>query len=102
MSTTSNISRKTTHLYRDCLRLIDHVAGKSAKGIKVRNIVRQEFKKNAEVKDPQAVEVLKSHAIRGLANFLMLESANKDLKFKNKVNEFTKSETERKNPEFNS
>ncbi len=43
------IQRTSSQLYRDCLRLVNHVAGRSRKGQALRAIVRGEFKKNAEV-----------------------------------------------------
>ena len=84
----TTISRKTPQLYRDCLRLVQHIAGKSAKGNQLRLIVRNEFKKNAHVEDPQVVENLKCNAIRGLSNYLMLQSFNKDSKLKSKAAAF--------------
>ncbi len=44
------IQRTSTQLYRDCLRLVAHVAGRSKKGDALRAIVRGEFRKNAKVK----------------------------------------------------
>lgn len=44
------------------------------------------------VKDPQQIEALKSNAIRGLANYLMLESISKDDKMKSRANSYNKSE----------
>lgn len=44
----------------------------------LRGIVKKEFIKNAKVEDPVQVESLKSNAIRGLANYLMMESTAKD------------------------
>lgn len=44
----------------------------------LRGIVKKEFIKNAAVEDPVKVESLKSNAIRGLANYLMMESTAKD------------------------
>jgi hypothetical protein len=83
-----SIARTTPQLYRDCLRLVVHIAGKSKKGHSLKGILRNEFKKNASVTDPAIVENLKSNAIRGLANYLMMESATKDKKFQAQVNEF--------------
>ena len=95
MQPTTIITRKTTQLYRDCLRLIQHVAGRSAKGVSLRVIVRNEFKKNAHIKDNAIIDNLKSNAIRGLANYLMLESASKDTKLNAKSNAYMKEETDR-------
>lgn len=70
--------RSSPQLYRDCLRLIKHIAGKSKKGVLLQTTVKGEFRKNASVTDPVQVEALKSNAVRGLANYLMIESTAKD------------------------
>ena len=72
------VSRTTPQLYRDCLRLVQHIAGKSKKGQNLRSIVRAEFRKNMKQTDPAIIDNLKSNAIRGLANYLMIESTGKD------------------------
>ncbi len=80
-------------LYRDCLRLVKHIAGDSKKGVKLRAIVRGEFKKNAAIEDPAKIEGLKSNAIKALANYLMFESSQKDARFKKLSNEFYSNES---------
>ena len=72
--------RTTPELFRDCLRLVNHVAGgrTSAKGAALRKIVASEFRKNAEVKDEQVIEALRGNAVRALCNYLMLQSLGKD------------------------
>ena len=55
-------------------------------------MIRNEFRKNINVKDQQQIEALKSNAIRGLANYLMLESISKDDKMKSRANNYNKSE----------
>jgi hypothetical protein len=69
-----------------------HSHPKSIKGDKLRTLVRGEFKKNAAVTDKTKVEALKSNAIRALANYLMLESSNKDDRLRDKMAQFSKSE----------
>ena len=61
-------SAKPVHaLYRDCLRVIRLNAGSgSPKAEKLRTIVANEFRKNAEVKDPEKLEALKFNAVRAL------------------------------------
>lgn len=86
------ISRTAPQLYRDCLRLVQHIAGKSKKGDNIRVIVGKEFRKNAALTDPVQIEQLKSHAIRGLANYLMIEATNKDARFQKSVNNFSRKE----------
>lgn len=86
------ISRTTPQLYRDCLRLVQHIAGKSKKGDNIRQIVRKEFQKNAGLTDPARIEQLKSNAVRGLANYLMIESTSKDAKLQKFANTFASKE----------
>jgi hypothetical protein len=69
-----NINRPATGLYRDCLRLIDYMAGKSRKSDRLREIIRGEFEKNSTETDPQKIEQLKGSAVQGLANYLTIES----------------------------
>jgi hypothetical protein len=71
-------TRSTAELYRDCLRLVNHIAGLSAKGASLRRIVQVEFRKNAHVKDEKVVEQLRGNAVRALSNYLVLESMSKD------------------------
>lgn len=87
------ISRSTPHLYRDCLRLVQHIAGKSKKGDNIRNVVRNEFRKNAKLEDPAQIENLKSGAVRALTNYLMIQSINKDQKLQKNANRFMDSQT---------
>ncbi len=88
----TSVGKTALHLYRDCLRLVKHVAGHSKKAINLRAIVGKEFRKNAAIKDPAVVEALKGNAVRALANFLMMESASKDEKFKDRVAKFASSQ----------
>jgi len=64
-------------VYRDCLRLIDHLAGRSRKGDHMRTLVARQFRKHADVKDLDRIEVLKRNAMSGLANYLTMESLGK-------------------------
>ncbi|KAJ1407032.1 hypothetical protein B484DRAFT_307577, partial [Ochromonadaceae sp. CCMP2298] len=74
-------SKSTPQIYRDCLRLIKHIAGNSKKAAALQQVVRIEFKRNAAVAEEAAVEKLKSNAVRGLSNYLMMESSSKDERF---------------------
>jgi hypothetical protein len=95
MSVTMHGFTKTTpQIYRDCLRLVKHIAGKSKKSEAVTKIVRNEFKKNAAVKDEVVIEKLKSNAIRGLSNYLMMESSAKDERFQKQSQAYVKREVE--------
>lgn len=90
----SGVSRGATQLYRDCLRLVQHIAGKSKKGQQLKKIVGSEFRKNAKLEDLVRIDALKANAIRGLANYLMLESASKDEKFRDRTSSFVSREAD--------
>ena len=68
-------------LYRDCLRLVKHVApGQSAKSLALRQTVRTEFAKNRLETDPARIEGLKANAVRALSNYMLAMNAAKDPK----------------------
>lgn len=92
------LTRTTPQLYRDCLRLIRHIAGNSAKATNLQRIVGSEFRKNAQVTDPVAIDGMKSNAIRALANYLMIESTSKDEKLQKFSAAFAKKEAGSLNP----
>lgn len=94
--------RSSPQLYRDCLRLIKHIAGKSKKGIILQKIVRTEFIKNAAVEDPVKIESLKSNAVRGLANYLMIESTAKDSRLQKFSNDYVQKEAHSIKPDGDS
>jgi hypothetical protein len=71
-------------LYRDCLRLVRHIApGTSTKSIALQNSIRQQFKSNKYVEDEQLIEQLKANAVRGLSNYMLYQSATKDTHLSN-------------------
>lgn len=86
--------KSSLHLFRDCLRLVKHIAGNSTKATNIKRIVKGEFKKNEGAKDEAHVAALKSYAIRGLANYLMMESTAKDDRFKKVADKFVQSEVD--------
>ena len=92
--TIKGFTKSTPQIYRDCLRLIKHIAGSSAKGIQLNRIIRNEFKKNKDVKDNDIIEKLKSNAVRGLSNYLMMESSAKDERFQKHSTSFVKREVD--------
>jgi hypothetical protein len=68
-------------LFRDCMRLIKHVAGTtSPKALALRQIVSTQFRANKHVTDPALLHVLKSSAERGLSNYLIFTNAKTDPK----------------------
>jgi hypothetical protein len=92
--TIHGFSKSTPQIYRDCLRLIKHIAGNSKKAAALQQVVRIEFKRNAAVADEATVEKLKSNAVRGLSNYLMMESSSKDERFQKRATAFVKREVE--------
>ena len=60
-----------TKLYRDCLRLSRHLAGDSAKGEKMREMIRSQFRAGATETDEGKIEMLKFAAVRGLSNYMV-------------------------------
>ena len=48
----------------------------------MQRVVHREFKNNSKETDSTRIEYLKSNAIRGLANYLMMESTAKDARFR--------------------
>ena len=74
-------------LYRDCLRLVRHVApGESPKAMALRQMVRMQFKANASEKDPNKIEAFKSDAVRALSNYMVYQSAQKDTRLQKAMN----------------
>lgn len=61
----------------------------------MRLLVRGEFRKNADVTDPQVIDQLKGNATRALSNYLMLESVSQDKRLKEKSNIFIEAEREK-------
>eukprot|EP00292_Cryptomonas_paramecium_P032719 CAMPEP_0113690214 /NCGR_PEP_ID=MMETSP0038_2-20120614/17643_1 /TAXON_ID=2898 /ORGANISM="Cryptomonas paramecium" /LENGTH=83 /DNA_ID=CAMNT_0000611467 /DNA_START=3 /DNA_END=257 /DNA_ORIENTATION=+ /assembly_acc=CAM_ASM_000170 len=66
-------------LYKDCLRLLFHVASehKSVNVPEVRKLVKQQFKANANVTDPEKLANLKNQALGALTNYVMYISQSK-------------------------
>lgn len=92
-------NKTSLDLYRDCLRLVKHIAGNSKKADNIKRIVKGEFKKNSGVTDEAMVMSLRSNAIRGLANYMMMESGSKDNRFREVADKFIKSESDSIKPD---
>ncbi len=69
--------RTSLQLYRDVMRLVDHVAGKSRKAEAMKVLVRKEFRKNADEIDPDKITQMKQRAQKGIQNYLALEAVSK-------------------------
>lgn len=81
----SAVQRPVKQLYRDCLRLIRHMAPgifneNNRKATALRTTVRGEFKRNQHLSDPAEIEICKANAIRALSNYYVLKSIPNDSK----------------------
>ena len=74
-----NIKQK---LFRDCIRLVQHIApgSTSGKSNALRNTVRNEFRKNRMLQTEDEIIIAKAAAIRALSNYMLTNSARKDPK----------------------
>jgi len=64
-------------LYRDCLKLTYHIAANSAKGDGMRQMVRASFRAQMHVTDEAEIARLKLLAVKGLQNYVIMESTDK-------------------------
>jgi hypothetical protein len=62
--------------------------------VSLQGVLRSEFKRNAAEADEAIVEKLKSNAVRGLSNYLMMESSSKDERFQKRATAFVKREVD--------
>jgi Complex 1 protein (LYR family) len=73
------MNRTSLELYRDCLRLVHHIApGRSPKAMVLRQTVRRQFKQHMGETNDGQIESLKANAIRALSNYMLYQSAQKD------------------------
>ena len=69
------VSRTSLQLYRDCLRLVRHIApGSGGKGLALRTQVRTSFASNSSLTKSDDVDTAKAAAVRALANYMLYES----------------------------
>mmetsp|Transcript_6897 Transcript_6897/g.14080 ORF Transcript_6897/g.14080 Transcript_6897/m.14080 type:complete len:121 (-) Transcript_6897:436-798(-) len=87
--TSQGVQRTTTQLYRDCLRLIRHIAPgeTSAKAVALRSMVRSEFRKPI-IAAQQDLDSRKANAVRALSNYMLAVAAPKDDKLKSSMKDF--------------
>jgi len=76
----------TLKLYRDCMRLTYHIAAGSAKGDAMRMMVRQQFKAQMHVTDPQEIDRLKMLGVIGLQNYVIHEQTTKAVDSRKRAN----------------
>ena len=73
--------KTSAQLYRDCLRLVRHIAGSSSpKAAQLTRIVGAQFRANAGVNEPTAIHSLKQQAERSLSSYLLYQRAKLDPK----------------------
>jgi len=81
MAAAGGSPKSSLALFRDCLRLVKHVAGTtSPKAASLRRIVAAQFREHAREADPARLHALKSSAERGLSNYLIFTNARTDPK----------------------
>lgn len=69
--------------------MVKYVApGTSGKSTALKTIVKQEFNKNREVRDPAQLQALQSNAVRALSNYLVFQNASSDPKTKMAIQNF--------------
>jgi hypothetical protein len=65
-----NMGKTTRGIYRDCMRLVEHVAARTVKADKIKYMVRASFRTNMGEKDPDKVEQLRANAVQALSTYL--------------------------------
>ena len=65
-------NKSTLEIFRDCLRLIPKMVHEPNKVIAVRKLLKQEFFKHRNEKDPEKIQSLRFNAIRGISNYLLI------------------------------
>ena len=85
-------TRTSLQLYRDLLRLINHVApGATPKSAALRSTVRSSFLSNAAATG-SGLEAAKAGAVRALANYMLVEGVGQDDGLKRRSEEFFERE----------
>lgn len=63
-------------LYRDCVRVADHLArARGSSRHALRAVVREPWRRHASERDPAVILKLREDAIRGLSNYMMYEAS---------------------------
>mmetsp|Transcript_12025 Transcript_12025/g.23626 ORF Transcript_12025/g.23626 Transcript_12025/m.23626 type:complete len:217 (-) Transcript_12025:133-783(-) len=69
--------KSSKEIYKDLVRLINHIGARTEKGKRLLETVRHEFRKNKHLTDPEAIEEAKAAGARALSNFLLSDSLSK-------------------------
>lgn len=81
-------------LYRDCLRLIRHVAPggpfRNAKARALQETVKAQFAQHRNETDPDKILTYKADAVRALSNYLLATSIKNDPKVRAAAQDFQK------------
>jgi hypothetical protein len=88
----SAIGKTTVQLYRDCLRLANHIGSNSPKGRVLKSSIRSSFKANKFETNVESIERMKSNAVRALANYMLAESGLRDSKLKKSIDKYSADE----------
>jgi hypothetical protein len=59
----ASMYKSVPQVYRDCLRLIEHLAGRSRKADNMRTLVAKQFRANAGEKDDKKIEGMKKKSV---------------------------------------
>jgi hypothetical protein len=81
-SSSTAAASSTLKLYRDCLRLVHHIApggtgSTSNKHVALKRSVTVQFKQRMHETDENAIERYKADAVRALSNYLLMASINR-------------------------
>jgi len=81
MSAARGGPKSSLALFRDCLRLVAHMAGRSSpKAKSLRAIVAAQFRAHRHETDAAKLHVLKQGAEKGLSNYLIYHTSKTDKK----------------------
>jgi hypothetical protein len=80
--------RSSVQVYRDCLRLVKHMAGgTSPKARMLRAVVREQFEASRRESRPDVLRSLRGNAERVLSQYLFYERSRTDVRFRKQLEE---------------
>jgi len=65
------VTRTTTELYRECLKLAGYVGGKTGCTTPLQKNIRKQFKLHMHEKNPEKIEQYRNDAIRAISNYFV-------------------------------
>eukprot|EP00466_Bigelowiella_natans_P015019 jgi/Bigna1/126305/aug1.2_g1013 len=69
--------KSSLQIYRDLVRLVNHIGARTPKGELLLNTIRSEFRANKHVTDKDKINELQEDARRALSNYLVSDSLTK-------------------------